>query len=325
VFSHTASGKLHGAFTSRLILLLTHLFIVSFVMGLSKLNILLPPINAANFEPATTAYHPMNAELLVFMANLAYEKDGATIEKILKDGNRIRNFTPTHLRFIEDKATDTQAIIVADDEKVVVSFRGTNGGLTDWWTNFGYDLVDQPNILGKVHHGFVQALDSVWDAVKNTLFEYKGAGGKYRSLWFTGHSLGGALANLSVARLLAEDYAIYGLYTFGQPRVGDRAFARNFNIDFKARYFRFVNDRDIVTRIPKREMGYNHAGMVLYFDSEGNLTADLHGWFRFQDQVNGTVEVLLNLLKGDLIGDHSLTNAYLPLLQKHNNHNPFLK
>ncbi len=294
-------------------------------MGLSKLNILLPAVNAKHFQASTIAYHPMNAELMAFMANLVYQKDEDAIKKILQDENRIKYFDYTHLRFIEDKLTDTQALIVADDEKVIVSFRGTNGGLKDWWTNFDYTLIEHPKTMGKVHEGFTTALDTIWDAVKNTLFEYKGAAGKYRSLWFTGHSLGGALANLAVSRLLNDDYAVYGLYTFGQPRAGDREFARNFNIDFKTRYFRFVNDRDIVTRIPKREMGYNHAGIVLCFDTEGNLSADLHAWFRFQDQVNGTMEVLNNLLKGDLIGDHSMENAYLPLLQKHNNHNPFLK
>lgn len=294
-------------------------------MGLSKLNILLPPVNAEHFRANTIAYNPMNAELLAFMANVVYEEDEEAIKKVLQDENRLRHFNYTHLRFIEDKLTDTQALVVADDEKVIVSFRGTNGGLKDWWTNADYTLVSHDKIMGKVHEGFILSLDTVWDAVKNTLFEYKGAGGKYRSLWFTGHSLGGALANLAVARLVADDYAIYGLYTFGQPRVGDREFARNFNIDFKTRYFRFVNDRDIVTRIPKRDMGYHHAGIVLCFDNEGNLSADLHNWFKFQDQVNGTYEVLVNLLQGDLIGDHSMDGAYLPLLQKHNNHNPFLK
>jgi triacylglycerol lipase len=294
-------------------------------MGLSKLNLLLPPVNAQHFQAKTIAYHPMNAELLGFMANLVYAQDENDIRKTLQDDNRLRHFEVENMRFIEDIRTDTQALVISDTEKVIVSFRGTNGGTKDWWTNMDYNLVEHPKMAGKVHEGFNNALDTIWDAVKATAFDFKGEGGKYRSLWFTGHSLGGALANLAVARLLVEDYAVYGLYTFGQPRVGDREFARNFNIDFKSRYFRFVNNCDIVTRIPKREMGYNHAGMVLCFDDEGNLSADLHSWFRFQDQVNGTMEVLRNLLKGDLIGDHSMENAYLPLLQKHNNHNPFSK
>jgi predicted lipase len=44
----------------------------------------------------------------------------------------------------------------------------------------------------------------------------------------TGHSLGAAIATLTAAHLLADfnvNPASVSLYTFGSPRVGDRAFA----------------------------------------------------------------------------------------------------
>jgi triacylglycerol lipase len=54
---------------------------------------------------------------------------------------------------------------------------------------------------GRVHAGFYLALESVWKDLLKALRESQTHA---QSLWFTGHSLGGALASLAVARLLAE-------------------------------------------------------------------------------------------------------------------------
>lgn len=49
------------------------------------------------------------------------------------------------------------------------------------------------------------------------------------SIYYTGHSLGGAMASIAALKLEEEGYA-RGIkllvYTFGQPRVGNRRFAR---------------------------------------------------------------------------------------------------
>jgi triacylglycerol lipase len=88
--------------------------------------------------------------------------------------------------------------------------------------------------------------------------------------------LGAALATLAVATCGEEAKPVHGLYTFGQPRVGGKSFARNFDLNFKSRAFRFVNNNDVVTRVPTRAMGYRHVGQVLVFDSSGKIQTDLH-------------------------------------------------
>jgi len=88
-----------------------------------------------------------------------------------------------------------------------------------------------------------------------------------QSLWLTGHSLGAALATLRMASLGEEAKQVNGLYTFGQLRVGGKTIARNFDLDLKSRMFRFVNNNDVVTRVPTREMGFCHVGQVIMFDA----------------------------------------------------------
>jgi len=54
---------------------------------------------------------------------------------------------------------------------------------------------------------------------------------------------------------------ISSLYTYGQPRVGLGDFADRFAIELPARLIRFVNQSDIVPRVPPG-MLYRHTGIV---------------------------------------------------------------
>ena len=73
-----------------------------------------------------------------------------------------------------------------------------------------------------------------------------------------------------------EAQPVHGLYTFGQPRLGEKTFARNLNLEFQPRTFRFVKNNDVVTRVPIRAMGYRHVGQRLVLDSSDQLQTNLH-------------------------------------------------
>uniref|UniRef100_A0A183CC27 Lipase_3 domain-containing protein n=1 Tax=Globodera pallida TaxID=36090 RepID=A0A183CC27_GLOPA len=69
---------------------------------------------------------------------------------------------------------------------------------------------------------------------------------------FTGHSLGGALASLAAARSVVEGFKRSDqlrLYTFGQPRVGNSAFASKHK-ELVPNSFRIVFREDFVAHIP---------------------------------------------------------------------------
>jgi len=172
--------------------------------------------------------------------------------------------------------------------------------------------------LGMVHRGFSEGLGYVWKRTLEVAIDCQTAG---QSLWFTGHSLGGALAMLAASECVKIDKPVCGLYTFGQPRVGDTQFVEKFDRVMKERTFRYVNDQDIVPRIPPRrvptshgELEYSHAGRLRYFDHDGTLQTDERYWDRFLDTLKGAADLFDELLPPAL-ADHSM-DKYLANLKK---------
>ena len=91
-----------------------------------------------------------------------------------------------------------------------------------------------------------------------------------QSLFITGHSLGGAMAVLTAALIHADSNLtplkkkLRGVYTFGQPMVGDAVFARTFDPLFGKMLFRHIYRRDVVPHLPPRSMGdFIHFGQEL--------------------------------------------------------------
>ena len=102
-----------------------------------------------------------------------------------------------------------------------------------------------------------------------------------KTIWITGHSLGGALAELCAAQaLFVSKIPVQGVYTFGQPRVGSNDFAAAVNAKLGSGIFRFVNDRDIVARVPLFTMGFCHYGGQRFFDHAGKAALPSPRWRR---------------------------------------------
>ena len=249
----------------------------------------------------TTRFSSANALYLGRAALLAYRSKSAIQQEVTALGL-------DRFRFVSE--SETQAFVAGDGQKIIVAFRGTEPDkLKDWMTDARVAKGSGP--YGRVHKGFKRALRDVWPAVTDAVAKFQDGA---QSLWFTGHSLGAALATLAVANLRSEAKPVYGLYTFGQPRVGDSAFQQLFDLDFKAMCFRYANNNDVVTRVPLRSMGYRHVGTCLYFDSEGVVRSDPSFWWKFLDSMEGRMEDL-GELGPDSVKDHSM-ETYARLLEK---------
>lgn len=278
-----------------------------------------------SFEFSLTAkYQPENALTLANLARLTYQTEAEISQQVTSWGFSQFAFieTPTPI-----EAYDAQAFIVANSDLIFVAFRGSESR-TDWKNNLDFVLVHGyagrvDESQGRVHRGFSQALDSIWRPIRQTIDQFQNQG---QTLWFTGHSLGAALATLAVSRLiLAEDKPVGGLYTFGSPRVGDRVFAQNFNNQFKGQSFRFVNGVDIVTRVPPRQAGYSHVGTFLYFSDAIRVTNDVYWWIKFLDTYPMTSATIEQRLSNGLEGaaDHGI-DLYEAHLERDISINPFL-
>jgi pimeloyl-ACP methyl ester carboxylesterase len=151
-------------------------------------------------------------------------------------------------------ATDTRVLIACDGEDCVVAFRGTQD-LRNWLTDLDCAFARLGRL--RVHRGFYEALESV-----RADLEAEIQSTRCQRLWLTGHSLGGALAMLFA---WIWNGPVEGIYTFGQPRAGDAAFARDFNDRWRERTFRVIRADDIVPRVPWLLGAYRHAGHEIFF------------------------------------------------------------
>lgn len=262
---------------------------------------------ALSFDYEAIKYSPNNALALAYCAKWAY------LNATLAEAEVFKELQANKFRFVDIAASETQAFIAGDDHKIIVSFRGTEPSkLRDILSDIRLDRVYGP--LGKVHAGFIQALDSAWREIASTIRKFQD---NNQSIWFTGHSLGAALATLGVAKMIEFAYPVAGLYTFGQPRVGNQKFADAMNKEMAKRYFRFVNNNDVVTRVPLRSIGYADCGYFMYFDKNQILYDDLSIWNRLLDGIHGRVEALGE--KGtDGINDHKM-DVYIAGIAKNIN------
>ena len=150
--------------------------------------------------------------------------------------------------------------------------------------------------VGKVHRGFKAEVDRIWPHLETALEENE------KALWFCGHSLGGAMATICASRanLSHIPKETEELYSYGSPRVGCGRYINH--VQFP--HFRWVNNNDIVTRVPPTWLGYRHGGTEYYIDSTGKLR-DVKGWKRTKDRLQGFFNTLLRF-RIDYLSDHSM-------------------
>ncbi len=137
--------------------------------------------------------------------------------------------------------------VPSEEPFLVVAFRGSEKKVGDWLTNADALPREIPEISGaKVHSGFYRSVKRVSEQIKIRLAaeDASAPAGKPMTVFFTGHSLGGALALLATA-LIAPDRR-GACYTFGAPRVANY----DFFFHMKTPVYRVVNSADIVPRVP---------------------------------------------------------------------------
>ncbi|CAL8462126.1 g1657 [Coccomyxa elongata] len=188
-----------------------------------------------------------------------------------------------HTHIIHEEDPDTKVLIAWNKDTIVVAFRGTASlknvlhDLQAW--RAAHMPVRRHWWLGRrpmVHKGFWRS----WSAhgVGDRVLEFLGkllANSKLAPadwhVYLTGHSLGGALATLAAYDIQAA-FGIKDLqvYTYGAPRTGNYAFARDYE-ELVQETWHVVHDADLIPRVGKFLRLYKRPGARVIVDRKGSI------------------------------------------------------
>lgn len=190
----------------------------------------------------------------------------------------------------------SQAYRFRNEHDCVVACRGTE---PNEWNDLKADANASMAVLetiGGVHSGFNREVDDLWPLMEEVLR------GSDQPVWFCGHSLGGGMATICAYRCKRSSLTAdpRELHTFGSPRVGNKRYIRHAPLE----HYRWVNNNDIVTRVPPPWMGYRHGGDEIYLDRNGDIRR-LTGVLRSRDRWRGLFKGLARW-QLDPLADHSV-------------------
>ena len=182
------------------------------------------------------------------------------------------------------------------DNNLYLVFRGTEVGEDFSFKDIVTDIKFKRRWhVGKfkLHRGFLDAWQEVRHDVLAELWSRQSAFHEGYRLVIVGHSLGGALA--CVAAYDLSQFRPF-VITFGQPRVGGKAFAKWLNT-YTAGYRRYVYRGDGVTHVPFG-FGYRHGGDCVYL-GKSCITINPSKWLMFRENFSRFFRRFL---------DHNATN-----------------
>lgn len=210
------------------------------------------------FRPEIADYSPSNAWWLSEISRLIYrrgEDENGIWANPLSRNDILRRIGLKESLFMKKQGVFCALVSDEKESFAILVFRGTSR-FEHWFSNLNAIQTLWPS-GGMVHTGFKYEFDKIAHELAEILPSLKAP------LFYTGHSLGGALATLTASFLPPN-----AVYTFGSPRVG--------NADFRdslasVNLCRIAMENDIVTTLPpsRTPFYFCHAG-------EGKRLSFLH-------------------------------------------------
>lgn len=227
-------------------------------------------------NPNSSDFSTERAEIFAYFSHAAY-----------CDAPGIRDWTcgpclqadPTFKPSLVFQNKSMQVIVGSNKGNVVVAFRGTSN-LQDFLIDINFPKTrEYPKCTGcLVHEGFYNSWLSVRDPViaeAQRLVKLEPTA----KVFVTGHSLGAALAALCAADLGANTNSygipIEGVYTYGQPRVGNEDFAKFYSNGTRVSW-RLTHWRDLVPHLPPQDkfvgiFNFKHSGTEVFYNEDASV------------------------------------------------------
>lgn len=244
----------------------------------------------------------------------------------LPQGELVEMFPQNDLHYIQ--FGPIKGFVLKENGLIYVAFKGTDPDeLASWLVNLKAKKRKASWFPGKVHDGFWSGLSHVMqdaDSAASVLCKTVEHGELFV---ICGHSQGAALAALYAAHYADSDRKVE-VHLFGCPRVGNRKFAKWYDKHLKDVTYRWVNNNDVVTRVPLGltqwlhrfvpflrflPMGFRHVGQFKYFDVAGNLRENITRFQLFKDRLAGRV-LDLGVWLSDGLKDHFI-DRYVELVK----------
>jgi lipase (class 3) len=202
-----------------------------------------------------------NARAMMWMSQLAYETAHESkvadilvsfqmVLRALKSSDPVTGLPPK----------SACVVVAGGRDATIVAFSGTDPlKIEDWITDF-----NAPESTQNLHRGFQDAVETVWPDIKLAI---KNRPPSEQALFFTGHSLGGALAIIAAEFAMRDPEVLAtatAVYTFGSPRTGGMQFFNDYTPRLGDSTFRLVHGNDVVATVPPALLGdFHHVGRAI--------------------------------------------------------------
>ena len=218
------------------------------------------PWKPSDLPTLRAAYSDRTAVLMAYLAAFVYDRR-IEAKGVLQVPPELAAFGFDKLTSFHNGMTDGWAYIAEGADLVALSFRGTSS-TKNWDPDFRVTLIhpDNTDQQLRVHEGFYRAFVKLNEGklgIEDKMGAIKQATNGAVPIYITGHSLGGALAQIAAAVLGSDQVA--ACYTYGSPRVGNSYF----DLWVKVPSHRVLNYADIVPQVPL-PIVYRHSGDTRY-------------------------------------------------------------
>jgi len=244
---------------------------------------------------AIQPYNDVLARRLVLYAAASYADDPSAC--LLKVNRNFTGYKEFHATMQYNQTAHSFVGLDPVQKQIVISFRGTDNSfelleeiLSALW---GMAWPDLGSV--QVLAYFAEVADMlIKEAIPHITHTYK-MYPDYQVV-VTGHSLGGSLASIVAATLVNRNivpgHAIQ-VYTFGEPRTGDYAYAKLFNQIIPSNY-RIVHNSDLIPHSPPCHFnffGHCISGIIFYAPYHSGVEVWYPSWLNRQDGVMGSYKL----------------------------------